>query len=129
MTPEQRTKCHVIIHSAASTAAAGNVVPVPGLGMAVDTLAMASMATALAVVLGGSITEEVGRAMSINALRHVILRHPVKMLAKELTKFVPLLGSAVAPTISAGMVEAAGWEIVRGLESGIADGSIARPMP
>lgn len=40
MTPAQESKCHKIIHSHAVAAAAGNAVPVPGLGIATDMVAM-----------------------------------------------------------------------------------------
>lgn len=44
MTPAQRKKCHAIIHSHAVAAAAGNAVPIPGLGVAVDLVTMSTMA-------------------------------------------------------------------------------------
>lgn len=36
MTEEQETRCHQIIHTHAVAAAAGNIVPIPGLGVAAD---------------------------------------------------------------------------------------------
>lgn len=61
MTEEEKTKCAAIIHTHAVLAAGGNAVPVPGLGVAVDTVAMTTMAMALSAVFGGSITESVAK--------------------------------------------------------------------
>ena len=44
MTPEQRDRCSTIIHTHAAAAAAGNAIPVPGLGFAADTITMTTMA-------------------------------------------------------------------------------------
>lgn len=111
MTPEQQKKCHSIIHSAAIGAGAGNLSPIPGTGIAADIAAMTLMATALASVFGGSITEEVGKAMAITALKQTLLRQPLKTLGKELAKLLPGLGSALSATVSVAMIEAAGWSL------------------
>jgi len=112
MTPEQESQCHTIIHSSAMAAAAGNLIPVPGLGIAADITAMTAMAISLAGVLGHNIPAAVAEAMAIAAIRDTVLKQPVNFLAKEISKFVPFIGSLVAPAISFGMVEAAGWSLV-----------------
>lgn len=38
MTEEQEKKCHAIIHSCAVACGAGNVAPIPGLGIATDMI-------------------------------------------------------------------------------------------
>ncbi len=118
MNSEQNTKCHAIIHSAAAAAAGGNVVPVPGLGVAADTLAMTTMVMSLASVFGRSIPENVAKGMAIVALKRTLLKQPLKVVTKELSKFIPFLGSVVAPAVSAALIEAAGWQIVNEIESG-----------
>lgn len=117
MTPEQEKKCHIIIHTAAAGAGAGNLIPVPGTGVAADIVAMTMMAMSLASVFGGSISEEVAKAMAIAALKNTMLRQPIKTLAKELSKLVPGLGQVVGPTISAGMIEAAGWSLAKDMSA------------
>ena len=112
----QENKCHAIIHSHAAACAAGNAVPVPGCGFAVDAVAMASMCMALAAVFGASVTEQVAKGMAIAALKKAVLKHPLKYVAKELAKFVPFLGQMVAPAVSAVMIESAGWMLVAELE-------------
>ncbi|NMG50688.1 hypothetical protein GO613_21570 [Azoarcus communis] len=117
MTEDQLKKCRSIIHSHAAAAAAGNAVPVPGLGFATDMVTMSSMAMSLCGVFGGSITQEAAKAMAIASMKNSMLQQPVKTVAKELSKFVPGLGLLVAPGLSVVMLEAAGWILARELEA------------
>lgn len=109
MTPEIKSSCRKIIHSHAVAAAAGNAIPVPGLGIATDMVTMTTMTMALCAAIGGSITEEAAKTMSIMALKNTMLKQPIKTLTKELSKFIPFLGQVVAPSISVVMLESAGW--------------------
>lgn len=116
MTHEQNVRCHAIIHSAAVAAGAGNAVPIPGLGLAADTGALAGMAIGLASVFGQTLPASVAKAMAVDALKKAVLRQPVKVIAKELSKLVPWFGSAFAATVSIGIVEAAGWSLAYDFE-------------
>ena len=116
MTPQHQALCHRIIHSAAATAGAGNLVPIPGFGIAVDLITMTGMTMALANVFGGSITKAVAEGLSVAALKETALKQPVKLITKELSKLFPLLGMLIAPAISIGMIEAAGWNIARQMD-------------
>ena len=109
MTEEEKSKCHKIIHTHAAMAAAGNAVPIPGAGFAVDTITMTTMAMALSAVFGSSIPENVAKNMAVNAIKQTALKSPIKTAAKELSKFIPGLGQIVAPSVSVVMLEAAGW--------------------
>lgn len=111
MTNEQKNQCHAIIHSAAVAAGGGNALPIPALGLAADTAALAGMAIGLASVFGQNIGESVAKAAAFDALKKAILRQPVKVIAKELSKLVPVFGSIFAATVSVGLVEAAGWSL------------------
>ncbi len=117
MTDSQHAQCHAIIHSHAAACAAGNLVPVPGLGISADIVAMGSMCMCLAAVFGGSITEEVAKGMAIAALKRTLLKHPIKAVTKELVKLVPVLGQCVSPALSVVMIEAAGWAMAKELEA------------
>lgn len=116
MTDEQKTKCHAIIHSHAALAGAGNIVPVPGLGVAADIGTMTTMAMALAAVFGGDITKEVAKNVAVAAIKQKVLKNPIKTAAKELSRLIPILGQIVAPSISVGMLESAGWAMAYDLE-------------
>ena len=117
MTEEEKSKCEKIIHTHAVAAAAGNAVPVPGLGIATDTITMTTMAMALASVFGGSIQESVAKNMAIAAIKNTMLKQPIKSAAKELSKFIPILGQIVAPSVSVVMLESAGWALAEELSS------------
>ena len=109
ITDAEKSKCKKIIHGHAAAAAAGNLVPVPMVGLATDTVTMTTMAMALASVFGGSITESVAKNMAINAIIATMKKQPVRIIAKEISKVVPVVGQLVAPSISVAMLEAAGW--------------------
>lgn len=117
MTENQEKKCHAIIHSHAVAAAAGNAIPVPGLGIAADMVTMTSMTMSLCAVFGGSLTEEAAKALAIATIKNTMLKQPIKTLTKELSKFIPFLGQVVAPSISVVMLEAAGWTLAKELET------------
>ena len=116
MTEDQESKCHYIIHSHAVAAAAGNAVPVPGLGIAADMVTMTSMTMSLCAVFGGSLTQEAAKALAIATIKHTMLKQPIKTLTKELSKLIPGLGQIVAPSISVVMLESAGWVLAKELE-------------
>ncbi len=116
MNANQKKKCHAIIHSHAVAAAAGNAVPVPGLGVAADLVAMTTMTMALCVVLGGNISQAAAKTLAIAALKNTMLKQPIRTLTKELSKLIPGLGQVVAPSIAVVMIEAAGWVLANELE-------------
>lgn len=95
---------------------AGNLIPIPGTGVAADTVAMTTLAIGLASVFGASLTEEAARALAINSVRQTVLKQPVRIVAKEVTKFVPVLGMLIAPAVSIAVLEAAGWSMAADLE-------------
>ncbi|MDR1969008.1 MAG: hypothetical protein LBQ32_10015 [Burkholderiaceae bacterium] len=117
MTEDQKTKCHAIIHGHAVAAAAGNAVPVPGLGVAVDLVTMTTMTMSLCSVFGGSLKEEMAKAMAIAALKNTMLKQPIKTMTRELSKLIPFLGQVIAPGIAVVMLEATGWVLAQELEA------------
>jgi uncharacterized protein (DUF697 family) len=116
MTDDQKTKCHAIIHSHAIAAAAGNVAPIPGLGVAVDVVTMTTMTMALCAVFGGSITKEAAKSLAIAGIKNTALKQPIKTLTRELSKLIPGVGQVVAPSIAVVMLEATGWVLAGELE-------------
>ena len=117
MTAEEESKCFKIIHSHAAVAGGGNLIPVPGVGVAADVTTMTTMAMALAAVFGGSIPENVAKNLAISAIKDTVLKQPIKVLGKELSKMVPGLGQIIAPTISIAMLESAGWAMAKDLDA------------
>lgn len=129
MTDEEKSKCQKIIHRHAAAAAAGNLVPIPAVGLAVDTVTMTTMAMALASVFGGSITESVAKNMAINAIVATIKKQPIRVIAKEISKVVPVVGQLVAPSISVAMLESAGWLLANDLAEERAKKNAELPSP
>ena len=117
MTPQQHSQCSKIIHSAAAGAAAGNLVPIPGVGIAADVSALVAMTLALSSVFNGNIGEEAAKGLAIMALKETMLKQPIKTFGKELSKLIPGLGQIVAPAVTAALIEAAGWKIAKDLAS------------
>ena len=116
MTEEQKSRCHVIIHSHAVACCAANVVPIPGLGIAADLVTMTTMAMSLAAVFGGSVTEEAAKGLAVAALKRTALKQPIKTITKELAKLIPIAGSAFSGAISITLCEAAGWAMAHDLD-------------
>ena len=119
MTNNQKNKCHAIIHSGAVATAAGNAVPIPGVGIAVDMVALTTMAMCLSDVLGGKIKEDAAKGLAMAALKRTALQQPIKVIAKEASKYVPILGQIVSASIAVLFLEAAGWALVNDIENEI----------
>ena len=117
MTEEQKKKCHMIIHTFSAAAGGGNLVPVPGVGIAADLVAMTTMAIALAGVFGGNVTEEAAKGMAVAALKRTALKQPIKVITKELAKLIPFAGPAFAGTMSVALAEAAGWALANDMDA------------
>jgi uncharacterized protein (DUF697 family) len=116
MTSEQENKCHKIIHTAAIACAAGNAVPIPGVGIAADILVLTTMSISLAAVFGANVTEGAAKGLAIAALKKTITKQPIKVITKELVKLIPWAGSVVSSSISIAMTEATGWAIANELD-------------
>ena len=117
MTDDQKSKCHAIIHSHAVACGGGNLIPIPGVGVAADVVTMTSMTMALAAVFGGNIPEQVAKGIAIASLKRTVLKQPIKTIAKELSKIIPIFGPLFSSAISITMVESAGWAIAYELEA------------
>lgn len=113
ITEDEKKRCHVVIHTHAVLVGAGNAVPVPGLGFAADVGTMTTMAIALSQIFNDKpLDKNVAFSLVTGVLKRLLLRYPIRMLAKEASKLIPGLGQVVAPTISIGMIESAGWVLV-----------------
>lgn len=119
MTEEQKRKCHTIIHTHAAAAAAGNAIPILGVGIAADFATMTTMTIALSKVFEADATTaakltaqkvstKVAGKIASKAIQKTISKSPIKTASK----FVPILGSLV----SVAMLEKAGWDIADELE-------------
>lgn len=120
MTTDQEKRCKQIIHTHAALAAAGNIVPIPGVGLAADLGTMTTMTMLLASELGGDIPTSVARNLSVAGLKKMILRQPLKMIAASGSKYVPFIGTGISASFSVAMLEAAGWSLAKELDRQLA---------
>ena len=98
-------------------AGTGNLIPIPGVGVLADIGSLTMMARDLAIVLGNEECKnaEAAKAFTIGIAKRVFLKQPIKMIGKELAKFIPFAGQIIAGGISAAMTEAVGWSMVKSL--------------
>jgi hypothetical protein len=54
--------------------------------------------------------------LAIASIKNTMLKQPIRTLTRELSKLIPGLGQAVAPSIAVVMLEAAGWVLAHELE-------------
>ena len=81
--------------------------------MLADVGTMTTMAIALSQIFNDKpLDKNVAISLVTGILKRVALKYPIRMLAKEASKIIPGLGQVVAPTISIGMIESAGWLLV-----------------
>ena len=116
MTDEERGKCHWIIHTAAVATASTSFAPVPGLGVAADMTAMATMAVSLAAVFGQELTTAMAGGLAYGMMKKTICEQPKKYLKKELAKVIPFWGQAISAGISVALTEAAGWQLAESFD-------------
>lgn len=116
MTEQQRKKCRAIIHAHAMAAAIGNLIPIPGLGIASDLFFMRLMTTKLCEIFENDSTEMHTKIQSIITFKSIMLKQPIKITTKELSKLIPGLGQIVAPSISLIMIEGTGWAFAKDLK-------------
>ena len=67
--------------------------------------------------IGRSRKKTVAKTMAINAIVATVKKQPVKIIAKEVSKIVPIVGQLVAPSISVAMLESAGWLLAEDLSA------------
>lgn len=111
----QISKCRTIIHSYSALAGTGNLIPLPGVGVLADISSLTMMARDLATVFGNEDCKnaEAAKAFTIGIAKRVFLKQPIKIIGKELAKFIPFAGQLVAGGISVAMTEAVGWAMVK----------------
>ena len=111
LTPEQKNKCHTIIHSA--SASAGGV----GTGLAqlplADTPVITSIQVSMIVLLGDvfdiNVTDSAAKAIITSAGAGIVGRGAVQVLLG----WIPFLGNVINTATAAGLTEAIGWIAVK----------------
>ena len=98
MTNDQKTKCHTIIHTFASACAGIGAAPIPGS----DIAPLIALGKVFDINLNSSYAESMAKT--------AIAGNIGKILASELTKLIPGVGSATNAIVAFSITELIGWD-------------------
>ena len=101
---ELKTKCSYIIHTAAASAGAVGLSPIPGSDAPVILTIQVSMLIALGNTLQVPLTKHFATSLA--------KQQTGKLLAGKIDKTIPLFGSVVNGAVAAGITETLGWDFV-----------------
>ncbi|HEV8003717.1 MAG TPA: hypothetical protein VGP63_27880 [Planctomycetaceae bacterium] len=109
MTPDQKSKCHVIIHGAATSGAgvAAAMAQLPGADNFPLTAIEIAMVIALGQVFSVSVTESGAKSIIAGFLGTIVGRG----VSQVLFGWVPVFGNAINASTAAGVIEALGWAV------------------
>lgn len=121
MTDDQEQKCHVIIHSAATTAAAvgGGLAQLPMSDSLVLVPLQITMIVSLGLVFDVHITDAAAKGIALGMVSMYVGRG----LSQVLIGWIPGIGNAVNATTAAGVTEAMGWAVANKFARGEIKGS------
>jgi uncharacterized protein (DUF697 family) len=111
MTPDQKSKCHKIIHSASASAAgvAAGLAQLPLADSAVILPIQIAMVVGLGRVFGIQVTDSAAKGLALGAIGGYVGRATSQIVLG----WIPFLGNAVNASTAAGITEALGWAISR----------------
>lgn len=117
MTDEQKKKCHAIIHTAstAAAAAASGLAQIPGSDNAVLTPIQLTMIISLGKVFEKSLSQAAAKAALGSAAASTVGRTATQFLVG----WIPAIGNAINATTAASLTEALGWTIAKEFDKGI----------
>lgn len=107
MSNEQKMKCHSIIHSFASVCAAIGASPIPGS----DIAPLIATQTAMIIALGRIFEIQLSQSYAESLAKTAIAGNIGKLLACELTKLIPGVGSATNAIVAFSVTELVGWDV------------------
>ena len=99
----EKTKCNYVIHTASVTAGGIGIAPIPGADILPICAVQVTMILGLARIFNVEVAEAQAKAYMVGNFG--------KMLAGELSKLVPIFGSATNATVAVGLTEYLGWEV------------------
>ncbi|MBP1560624.1 MAG: hypothetical protein J6C96_05190 [Oscillospiraceae bacterium] len=111
MTKEQKTKCHAIIHPAATAAGAvgAGLAQLPCSDNVILVPIQIGMIVALGQVFGLEILESAAQSMLATALTSTVGRG----ISQALIGWIPGIGNAINASTAAGLTETIGWIIAK----------------
>ena len=111
MTPEEKNKCHAIIHTASLAAAAvgAGLAQVPGTDNAVIVPIQITMTISLGTVFGIGLTESSAKSALATATATTVGRG----ISQFLVGWIPGLGNIFNASTAAAITETIGWALVK----------------
>ena len=106
MTEEQKSKCNVIIHTAATAAGGIGLSPIPGS----DIIPLMAVQTTMIVALGKVFNVRIEESYAKSLAKTAITGQIGKLAASQLLKFIPILGSVANASVAVALTEALGWD-------------------
>lgn len=106
MTERQHNECAKIIHGAATAAGGVGAFPIP----CSDAIGLMAIQTSMVIALARVFNIELTKAMAEHVAKQAVVSSTGKLVATNLTKMIPGLGSVICATVAAGLTEVFGWE-------------------
>ena len=103
-----KTKCGYIIHTAAVSAGAVGLSPIPGS----DAPAILTIQVSMLIALGNALQVPLTKHFATSLAKNALAQQAGKLLAGQIAKTIPLFGSVVNGTVAAGITETLGWDFV-----------------
>ena len=103
------SKCEAIIHTASVACGAVGVSPIPGS----DALPIMAIQTTMVLSLANVFGIGIDRSFAMAMVKEQVAKQAGKMIASQLTKLIPFVGSAINATVAAGITEVLGWDVAR----------------
>lgn len=107
MSQDQKKKCHGIIHTASSLAAAAGAIPIPIADAIPISAAQITMVIGLGKVFDFSIGEGAAKAI----LNITLAISAGRFVCANLAKIIPVAGSVIGATTAGVFTEAMGWTL------------------
>ena len=119
MTDEQKNQCHMLIHSAATSAAGSSVVlaQAPGADNIALVVIVGAMTIGLADIFDVSITES-ANAVGTKVLSDFAWKITMRAASQWAVGWIPFIGNAINAATMAWLVEDIGWEVADALDTG-----------
>ena len=106
MTQEQKEQCQVIIHSAATAAGGVGLSPIPGS----DSAPLIAIQTTMIVALGRVFNVKIDKSYATSLAKTAIVGQIGKLVASQLLKLIPGLGSVANAGVAFSLTEVLGWD-------------------
>lgn len=106
---ETKEKCKYIIHGASTAAGAIGLSPIPGS----DTMPIIGIQVSMIIALGNVLDISIDKSFATSLAKTALAKQAGKMIAGQLTKAIPVIGSGINAAVAFGITETLGWDFVR----------------